>query len=469
MTNPASGPAFDVTGDEPVEETRSRLTLDMDADVCVVGGGLAGLTAAREAAKKGASVVLLEGRTIGWNASGYNLGTVLPGFGVSVTDLIERVGLQRAQELWALSEEGVGYVRDTVRNFIPELPVFDGALEVSTTDAGDRLISWLQTIGDLGTDVEGWQIEHVRDVLKTKRYFHALHFPKAFNIDGAYYVRALARIAERDGVRIFENTPVVSIDTGGIRKRIVTPSARLRASHIVLAGNVHIGAPATRLASTLLPVWRYAAITASLGDQLADVTNFLGGVLDDDGIDHFRIVQGDRLLWSSPETTWNGKPERFAGLIKRRIKAIFPQLADIQIDRVWSGSFGQTVHGMPQIGQLRPGLWVVSGFGRQGLNTSAMGGDLIAKSMLWGDDRWRLFSPFELVWAGGATGKIVGQAATIVTRGKSAVAGTVARLRERASAREQAQEQKRAQRVAAAQTRIRAAQAVRERRDPDQI
>ena len=69
---------------------------------------------------------------------------------------------------------------------------------------------------------------------------------------------------------------------------------------------------------------------------------------------------------------------------------------------VFGGAVGVTVHGMPQIGQLRKGLWVASGFGRHGLNTSAMAGQLIARSILWGDDRWRLFSPFELVWAGGA-------------------------------------------------------------------
>ena len=69
---------------------------------------------------------------------------------------------------------------------------------------------------------------------------------------------------------------------------------------------------------------------------------------------------------------------------------------------MFGGAVGVTVHGMPQIGQLRKGLWVASGFGRQGLNTSAMAGQLIARSILWGDDRWRLFSPFELVWAGGA-------------------------------------------------------------------
>ena len=114
-------------------------------------------------------------------------------------------------------------------------------------------------------------------------------------------------------------------------------------------------------------------------------------------------------MWASPETTWAARPQRFAGAIARRIRTIFPQLGKVEIAEVWGGAIGQTVHGMPQIGQLRRGLWVTSGFGRQGLNTSAMAGQLIARSILWGDERWRLFSPFELVWAGGPTGRVAGQ------------------------------------------------------------
>ena len=233
---------------------------------------------------------------------------------------------------------------------------------------------------------------------------------------------------------------MVSIDPSGIRKRIVTPQARLRASHIVLAGNIHLGAPLRRLSETLLPVWRYAAVTAPLGERLAEAMTFQGSVTDTDGIDHFRIVEGDRLMWSSPETTWAARPQRFGSTIQRRIGTIFPKLGKIEIAEVFGGAIGQTVHGMPQIGQLRKGLWVASGFGRQGLNTTAMAGQLIARSILWGDERWRLFSPFELVWAGGRTGRIVGQAVGAWQRGSAAAAGALSRYRERARARERIQE-----------------------------
>src|SRR6266852_2298901 len=421
---------------------RSRLSFDLDVDICVVGAGLAGLTVALEAARLGASVAVLEGRHVGWNASGHHLGTVMPGFGLPIGELIARIGFEDARELWSLSKEGVEYVRATAsEELIPGIALSEGALEVSNVEAGEQLISRLQMLSeDFETEVEGWQVDRVRDQLKTDRYFHGVYYPKAFQIDGRKYVHGLAALATRAGARIFEDTPVVSIDPSGIRKRIVTPSARLRASHIVLCGNVHLGAPLRRLSETLLPVWRYAAVTEPLGARLAEVISFQGSVTDSGGIYHFRIVDGDRLMWASPETTWAARPERFAGPIARRIRTIFPRLGTTEIAEVWGGAVGETVHGMPQIGQLRRGLWVTSGFGRQGLNTSAIAGQLIARSILWGDERWRLFSPFELVWAGGVTGRVAGHFVGMWGRGSSAAAGALARYRERARVRERIRE-----------------------------
>ncbi|EGP06540.1 FAD dependent oxidoreductase [Bradyrhizobiaceae bacterium SG-6C] len=429
---------------------RQGLTFDLDVDVCVIGGGLAGLTAALESARLGASVVVLEGRSISWNASGHNLGTVMPGYGVPASDLIERVGFEDARELWTLAQDGADYVRKTAAP-MPDIALTDGALDVSLVDAGDELISQLQTMGeDFGTEIEGWQVDRVREVLKTDRYFHAIHFPKAFQLDARTYVRGLAALAESAGVRIFEDTPVVSIDPAGIRKRVFTPSAKLRCTHVVLAGNAHLGAPSQRLTATLLPTWRYAVLTEPLGTQLLHTVAFRGSVIDSHGIDHFRVVDGDRLLWSSPETTWQGDPKHYVKRIQNRIAATFPELGLVSIAESWSGMFGQTVHGMPQIGEIQPGLWVLSGFGRQGLNTTAMGGQLVARSILAGDDRWRLFSPFELVWAGGPAGRIAGQAIDMWVRGHSAAAGALSRYRERAQARELAREEAREARIASA-------------------
>jgi glycine/D-amino acid oxidase-like deaminating enzyme len=417
---------------------RARLAFDFDADIVVIGGGLAGLTIAYEAAKRGNSVVLIEARRIAWNASGRNGGVVMPGFAADINEVIERVGFDNARALWQLGQDGVDYVRDLVAaNAMPGVALTDGWLQASRVETGDELIRRLQMLGeDFAVDVEGWQADKVRDALKSDQYFHAVHFPKAFHLHALNYALGLAELAEKAGVRIFEDTPAISIDPAGIRKRIVTPQARLRASHIVLAGNVHLGSPSPRLTDTLLPVWNYTAITAPLGERLTEAINYTGAVSDTDGIDHFRIVGGDRLMWANPSTTWQADPQRFAPAIARRIHRVFRQLGRVAIDEVWASVYGQTVHGMPQIGELRPGLWIASGFGRQGINTSAMAGQLISRAMDEGDDRWRLFSPFELVWAGGPAGRVVGAVLGGWRRGNAAFSAKVSRYHERMERRD---------------------------------
>src|SRR3954471_19567682 len=137
-------------------EARARLSFDLDVDICIVGAGLAGLTVALEAARLGASIAVLEGRHVGWNASGHHLGTVTPGFGLPVQDLIARVGLEDTRELWALSKGGADYVR-ALANEASMVAASDGALEVSNVDVGDRLIARLQMLGEeFETEVEGW-------------------------------------------------------------------------------------------------------------------------------------------------------------------------------------------------------------------------------------------------------------------------------------------------------------------------
>src|SRR5262249_10901469 len=159
---------------------RPRLTFDLDVDVCVIGGGLAGLTVAREVARRGWSVAVLEARRVAWDASGSNCGFVLPGFGADVRRMVGRVGIDRARELWKLSEAGADYVRNTIRETAmpgAEL-VAAGWLDVSKVDSGDEMLSIASLLGQqFGVAIEGWPTEQVRASLKSDSYFHALHYP----------------------------------------------------------------------------------------------------------------------------------------------------------------------------------------------------------------------------------------------------------------------------------------------------
>jgi gamma-glutamylputrescine oxidase len=435
---------------------RPALHVDLDVDVCVIGGGLAGLTTARELARSGWSVVLLEAGRLAASASGRNTGFVLPGFAADAEKLIGRIGFERSKSLWALSQAGLDYVRNAVQEEgFTGIDPQPGWLYVSKVDNGDEFLGLVRLLNDLGCEIEGWPTERVRAVLHSQRYYHAINYLKAIAIHPLNYALSLAAAAERDGARIFEGTPALSIDPAGVRKRIVTPGARLRANHVVLAGNVQIGGLMPQIGATLLPITTYVITTAPLGQKLGEVVGYRGGISDTDLSDnHYRIVGGDRLMLSGRSTTWARNPRRYLRALQADIKKTYPQLGDVAVDYAWAGTLGNTVHRMPQLGELGSGVWLTSGFGGHGLNTTAMAGTLIARAIVEGDQTWRQFSPFELVWAGGVAGRVAIQMRSWIKRLRDRIAERRAQAREIAhrQAREAellAQEAARAQEAAA--------------------
>jgi gamma-glutamylputrescine oxidase len=435
------------------EPRRPRLAVDLDVDVCVIGGGLAGLTAAREIARSGWSVVVLDAGRIASGASGRNTGFVLPGFAADADQIVGRVGFDRAKSLWALSQAGLDYVRSTIQSDgMAGIDSEEGWLYVSTIDNGDEIVRYVRLLNDLGCEIEGWPTDRVRAVLHSERYFHAINYLKAVTINPLKYALCLAAAAEHDGVRIFENTPALSIDPQGVRKRIVTPAAKLRANHVVLAGNVQIGGLMPRIAATLLPITTYIITTAPLGSQLGEVIGYRGAVTDTDRADnHYRIVGGDRLMLSGRTTTWARNPRRYVRTLTADIKRTYPQLRDINVDYSWCGTLGNNVHRIPQIGELGPGVWLASGFGGHGLNTTAMAGNLIARAIVSGDQAWREFTPFELVWAGGFLARAGVQVRNWITRYTDRIEQRRAKARELAHIRAREAEKKRLAQEAARQ------------------
>jgi glycine/D-amino acid oxidase-like deaminating enzyme len=285
---------------------------------------------------------------------------------------------------------------------------------------------------DFGAAVDFWPAERVREVLKSPLYFGAVHYPKAFSIHTLNYALGLAAAAEATGARIFEESPAIEIDPAGVRKRIVTPTARVRAAHVVLAGNVHVGRVMPKISHTLLPISTYVITTAKLGERLREVMSYPGAVSDTELADnHYRVVDGDRLMWSGRSTAWRGNPQRYIRPLVADIRRAYPQLGDIEVDYAWTGVLGNTVHRMPQIGEVAPGFWLLSGFGGHGLNTTAMGGELIARAIVEDDRTWRQFLPFELVWAGGPLGRAAMQAYYWAYRGRERVNAHMARERRR--------------------------------------
>jgi glycine/D-amino acid oxidase-like deaminating enzyme len=390
-----------------VNEPRA-LTNDLDVDACVIGGGLAGLTIARALALTGWSVVVLEARRIGWNATGRSIGLVTPGFAVPVERMVARVGLDHAKRLWALSAAGVERIRESLADGVaPGVAQVDGHLVVYPD--GDATVAG--TAGrlreDFGAELEAWPAERVQAALAGKAHGPALYFPGAFRLHALNYALALAGAVEKAGGRIFEGTRALAIDSDGVRKRVQTTGGRVRAARIVLATGDEGGPLHPLLDATVMTLARPTALTVPLGERLAQALPF-AGVVERAASPAVRYhADGDRLLWQGALTTARNAGWGTALRLRAQMRRAHPSLGRPAIAQTWLAPIASTVHGMPQIGELAPGLWVAAAFGDHAINTTAMAADLIARGIRDGDDRWRLFTPYGLVWTGGKAGRTV--------------------------------------------------------------
>jgi glycine/D-amino acid oxidase-like deaminating enzyme len=172
----------------------------------------------------------------------------------------------------------------------------------------------------------------------------------------------------------------------------------VRASQVVLAGNIHLGNLMPRLAATLLPVSTFVMVTEPIAN-LSEVVRTTAAVSDTNRADnHYRIVGGDRLQWSGRMRAWQAEPRGIGRGLAADIRRNFPALGKIDIAHLWRGTLGRTIHRMPQIGEVERGVWLASGFGGHGLNTSAMGGELVARGMVDNDQAWRLAVCLAAFW-----------------------------------------------------------------------
>ncbi len=328
--------------------------------------------------------------------------------------MVERIGLDHAKQLWALSEQGLDYVRRTIdETGMPGVDPVPGWLHVSKTDNADEIARRGRAAA-----LDRRQCRSLADAsacarcCRTSAISARCIFPARFHIHPLNYALGLAADAEKAGARIFEDTPAIAIDPAGVRKRIDTPErARARgacgARRQCAARRLDAAARARRCCRSP-PI---VLVTEPIGRVCSEVVRYRGAVSDTNRADnHYRIVGGDRDC-SGPGACGPGRPIRAGsrrGLVAD-IRRNFPALGKVEIAHLWRGTLGRAIHRMPQIGEIESGLWVASGFGGHGLNTTAMGGELIARGIVENDQTWRLFAPYELVWAGGVLGRALAQ------------------------------------------------------------
>jgi gamma-glutamylputrescine oxidase len=368
---------------------------DVRADVCVVGAGIAGCSAALDLAVRGYRVVLLEARRIGWGASGRSGGQAIFGFGRSQKSIAAEVGLDDARRMWDVSVEALDLLRQRVKDHAIDCDLNWGHLHVATKQRqrGD-LAELQQELAEIYGYRSPRLLERaaVESLLATHYYCAGLYDPGSGHLHPLNYTLGLARAAEAAGVRIFESSAVTSILPGD-PVRITTARGTVSANFAVLTRGGYVEGLRTAADWRVMPVGTYVVSTEPLGEQriqelmrencaVADV-NFV--------LDYFRRSADHRLIFGG-RVSYSGIDERDTGRATRaRMIRVFPQLADVRLDHVWGGYVDITMNRAPDFGRLAPNVFYLQGFSGHGIAMAGMAGQLAAQAIAGHAERFDLF------------------------------------------------------------------------------
>lgn len=388
-----------------------QLHRDVETDVCVIGGGLAGLSTALGLAERGVKVVLIEARRVGWGASGRNGGFVSAGFSLSPRQIVKDLGQAQAREIYDLSRNAVALIRRRIEAFdLPGVPVVDGRMKVLRYHDPEQLArdrDFMSAVFALESEL--WPRERLREVLLTERYHGALYNDAGFHFHPLNYALGIAQAARASGAAIYEDTPAVWLDLDSPQKLIETPSGTIRAKDVVIACGGYIRGLVPALSGATLPVATYVVTTEPLGERLKEAIRIPYAISDTRlAGNYFRALNDGRILWGGDITARKREPKHLAKKMIDDLVSVFPQLDGVRAEDSWMGLMGYPVHKMPQVGQHAPGVWHCMGYGGHGMSATTMGGELIASAIAENDDRYRLFSRYGLQWAGGPIAGAVG-------------------------------------------------------------
>ena len=412
----AADPANDSAGDFPATYYHATLnsapahaslspTLNnslgdsITADVCVVGGGLTGVSSALNLAERGCSVVLLEAKRIGHGASGRNGGQLVSGFSCEMERIRQEVGLEVSKIFWALSREALAELEVRITRHAISCDHRSGYFYAAKNL---QQMAYLQALHQEWRTLYGYDQTTLvaRDAVPqwvgTELYHGGLADAGGGQIHPLNYLLGLAEAAQQAGVQLFEDSAATRIDRGA-QPRVHTASGQVRAKHLVLAGNAYLGDLVPELQRRLARVSSFVGVTPPLDPALAarimpaDVA-----VSDCDAVlDYYRMTGDGRLLFGAGANYAARQPATLKSYLAGRIKTVFPALVDIPLEHAWSGHIGVTVNRIPDFGRLGPSIHYAQGFSGHGVALTGLAGKLIAESITGLPERFDLFAGIE--------------------------------------------------------------------------
>jgi gamma-glutamylputrescine oxidase len=372
------------------------LDADVACDVCIVGAGLAGLSAAIDLADAGFTVAVLEARQVGWGASGRNGGQALVGLACDMQVIEAQVGREAARQVWDATVEAVALIHERCRRFAIDCEWRDGFLAAAVTARrAQELAQWVEALArDYGYDrMQQIGRADLPQWIASPRYQAAAFDPGSGHMHPLKYTLGLARAAAGLGVKIFEQTRALEVRPGRLAA-VRAARAAVHCSHVLLAGNVYLGELVPRLAARIMPVGTFIAATRSLGAQRAQSLLPRGCAVADTQwvLDYFRLSADHRMIFGGRVSYSTIPPRRLPEAMRRRMAGVFPQLADVPVEFAWGGYVDITMNRAPDFGRVADNIYYLQGFSGHGLALSGLAGRLVAEAIRGTAARFDLFA-----------------------------------------------------------------------------
>ena len=384
-----------LTGDG-ARTPRAALRGELLADVAVLGGGIAGCSAALHLAKRGFRVALLEARVVGYGASGRSGGQTIFGLAASQQALIAAVGRDDARRLFDLSIEALDLTQSLIRDYAIDCDYRPNHVHVATKPRHIReLRDWARELHqDYGySSAQLLNREELQAHVRSDRYLGGLIDSRSGHLHPLKFTLGVARAAEAAGAKIFERSQVLRYEDGAALT-VHTTEGRVRCAHLVLCGNAYIGAVAPTLARRILGVGTYIIATEPLGEErVRGLLPSNAAIADINWIlDYFRRSADHRLLFGGRVSYSAVQPPRLAESMRKRMLRIFPTLADVKVAYAWGGYLDITMSRAPNFGRLAPNVFYMQGFSGHGMSLTGLAGKLVAEAVAGTAERFDVFA-----------------------------------------------------------------------------
>ncbi|WP_414898733.1 NAD(P)/FAD-dependent oxidoreductase [Rhodovulum sp. YEN HP10] len=395
MTDPVTFPPSLWADTAPGRVPAPPLQGTIEADTVIIGGGFTGLSAALHLAREGRKVVLLEGRAVGWGASGRNNGQVIPTLTAAEPDAwVARFG-ETGRRFAELIGGSAGLLFDIVRREglkaeAEQSGWFQPAHSPGRVRLSEKRVeAWKR----FGFDVSLKDAKQTAELLGTDFWHGGMYAPTGGHINPLALARELARAAEGHGAVIHEQSPVKWVERQGAEWVAATATGKVRARALILASNAYTGKLAAglapKIARSFIPVHSWQMATEPLGEDLR--RKILPGrqaVSDTRGdLRFFRYDARNRLITGAAIIAGLNDAARAEAKAARNLSEAFPDLGLPKMTHVWSGYLSMNWDRFPKVHNLGPDGWAWVGCNGRGVALGTALGREMARAVAGEDPR----------------------------------------------------------------------------------